>query len=237
MSALLSNSSSNLAILLVETIYLVCETFISIAPYRYRDLIEHDCKENAIFHNNCLFFGHLIECLALAHKPKLDLLFELVPCIRNIGSQIFLNQMKYQEKQLSSFINNNTFNRSIGEIVNEIPSTDLRITSQSHFEFRECLNNCLKYLNFLKNSFMDILPKKLECKIFATIITVLLNQLIGTILKLDDISSLGSSHLFNEIDYFAKEMKIFLVDSEEVIFRWMKLNEINFLFKVIFIII
>lgn len=232
MSALLSNSSKNLSLLLSETIYLTCELFIAIAPYRYRELIEQDAKENAIFHNNCLMFGHLMECMALTHKPYLDSLFELLPSIRNVGSQIFLNQMRYQERTLYRYINNETFIQSLQEIVNETPRTDLRISSQSHFEFRECLNNCLKHLNCLQNSFSTVLSMKIYNKIMSTLLQTLMNQFIEKILSMNDISSLGSSHLYNEIDYFCKELKLFLIDSEDVIFKWMKLNEINFLLKV-----
>ncbi|OTF78437.1 Centromere/kinetochore zw10-like protein [Euroglyphus maynei] len=231
MSALMMNSSKNLSLLLMETIYLVCELFITIAPYTYRELIEHDAKENAIFHNNCLMFGHLMECMALTHKPYLDSLFELVPSIRNIGSQIFLNQMRYQERKLYRYITNETFIQSLQEIVNETPRTDLRISSQSHFEFRESLNNCLKHLNYLRCSFYQILSMKIYDKIMATLLQTLLNEFIQSLLSINDISSLGSSHLYNEIDYFCKELKLFLIDSEDVIFKWMKLNEINFLLK------
>ncbi|UXI20158.1 octopamine receptor oamb [Sarcoptes scabiei] len=231
MSALLENSSTNLGPLLIETIHLVCELFITIAPYRSRALIEIDCKQNAIFHNNCLLFGHLIECLVLKHKPKLDSLYELVPTVRNIASQIFLNQMKFQEQTFANFIRNDTFQRALEQIANEIPQTELRISSQSHYEFRQGLNDCLKHLNHLHNSFNDVLSKKIHQKAMSTILKIILNQFIETILSLNDITSLGSSHLFNEIDYFSKECKLFLIDSEDVIFKWMQLNEINQLFK------
>nr|XP_027201999.1 uncharacterized protein LOC113795956 [Dermatophagoides pteronyssinus] len=135
MSALLRNCSKNLSLLLTETIYLVCELFIAISPYRYRTLIENDARENAIFHNNCIMFGHLMECFALTNRPNLDTLFELVPNIRNIGTKILMNQMRYHERIIYRHITNETFQQSLMEIVNETPRTDLRISSQSHFEF------------------------------------------------------------------------------------------------------
>lgn len=231
MSDLLKTSSSNFRLLLTETVFNVSELFTSSSLFIHKKRIESDAYQNAIFHNNCLLFSYLIECMVHTHKPSLDLLLELVPNVKNLASQVFLNQMKYQEKYLLSFIKNDTFTNSLQEIANEIPSTDLKISSQSHFEFRQCINNCLKHLNFLDSAFYNTLPDKIFDRVFSTLITIFLTEFISFLLTLEDISSLASSHLSHEIDYFSNELKTFNTKSS-VVKAQIKLDKINFIFQV-----
>lgn len=232
MSALLSSSSSNLKLLLIETFVNVCELFVDISPFLFKMNIERNPRHIALFHNNCLFFGYLVECTVHTHRPRLDSLSEYAPSVRNLASQIFLNQMQYQEKLLLLSIKNDIFANSLHTIVDEIPSTDLKVSSKSHFEFRQCINNSLKHLNMLRMAFFDILPEKICEKAFNTLTSSFLCDFLSSIISLNDISSLGASHLSHELDYFSKELKLFLSNSENLVSKWMKLNEINFILKV-----
>lgn len=234
MSTLFTSSSSNLKFLLVETFENVCELFVDISPFLFKVNIEQSARQNALFHNNFVFFGFLVECLLLTHPTLHNSLSEFIPTVRNMASQIFLYQMGHQEKLLLSFIQNEIFTNSLNLIINEIPSTDLKISSKSHFEFRQCINNCLKHLNMLHSSLVDILPQKLSEKTFTTLITSFLNHFLVSIIALDDIRSLGASHLSHELDYFSKELKQFLSNSENLVSKWMKMNEVNFILKVRF---
>ena len=141
--------------------------------------------------------------------------------------------MQYQEKVLLSYIQNDTFTDSLSKIAEEIPSTELKVSSQSHYEFRQCINNCLQHLSMLHGAFVDILPEKICDKAFNTLIASFLNEFLAPIIELNDVSSLGASHLTHELDYFSKELKQFLASSEtNLLSKWMKMNEINFILKV-----
>ena len=144
--------------------------------------------------------------------------------------------MQYQEKLLLSLINNAVFTSSLNSIASEIPSTELKVSSQSHFEFRQCINNCLKHLNMLHTAFVDVMPEKICGKAFTTLIASFLHEFLAPIVALNDISSLGASHLTHELDYFSKELKPFLANSESLVSKWMKMNEINFILKVCFVL-
>ena len=232
MSQLLETSSSNLKLLIVETFGNVCELFVDISPFVFKLNIELNPRQNAIFHNNCLLFGYIVESVIQVHKPRLDLLKDYISVVRSMASQVFMNQMQHQEKLLVSFIANDIFRGCLHTIADEIPSTDLKISSQSHFELRQCINQCLSHLNTLHSAFVDILPEKICGRTFNTLITSFLTEFIQRILELNDISSLGASHLSHELDYFSKELKLFLAHSDSLVSKWMKMNEINFILKV-----
>ncbi|KAJ6222407.1 hypothetical protein RDWZM_000952 [Blomia tropicalis] len=231
MSQLLETSSSNLKLLIVETFGNVCELFVDISPFVFKLNIELNPRQNAIFHNNCLLFGYIVESVIQVHKPRLDLLKDYISVVRSMASQVFMNQMQHQEKLLVSFIANDIFRGCLHTIADEIPSTDLKISSQSHFELRQCINQCLSHLNTLHSAFVDILPEKICGRTFNTLITSFLTEFIQRILELNDISSLGASHLSHELDYFSKELKLFLAHSDSLVSKWMKMNEINFILK------
>lgn len=166
------------------------------------------------------------------YKPQLDQLTELVPIVRNMATQAFLSQMKYQERVQLSFIKCDSFASALQDICCETPSTDLKDSSAAHYAFREGFNNFLHHLNKLDSDFRNVLPMKIFHRSFSTLITIFLTELIAELLAVDDISSLGSSHLSREIDYFTEELQPFIVDSDVLLHKLKKLDKINFIFKV-----
>ena len=232
MSVLFTDASPNLKILLVETFVNVCEIFVDISPFLFKVNILRNPRQNALFHNNCIFFGYLVECVVATHRPRLEALCQFILAVRNLASQVFLSQMQDQEALLLSFIKNEIFTKSLSAIADEIPSTELTLSSHSHFEFRQNCNCVLKHLSMLHTAFVGILPEKICDKAFTTLITSFLNLFLASIISLNDISSLGASHLSHELDYFSKELKQFLSNSENLVSKWMKMNEINFILKV-----
>jgi len=152
--------------------------------------------------------------------------------VRSLANNIFINQMHFQEKLLLSTVKNSAFVTSLHTISDEIPSTDLKVSSQSHHEFRQCINNCLQHLNMLDTSFNGILPEKICGKTLNTLIGSVLTEFLSSIISLSDISSLGAAHLSHELDYFSKELKLFLSNSENLVSKWVKMNELNFILKV-----
>lgn len=228
----LAVSSTNTKLMLAETFQDLCELFMNITPNLFRTDIETNSHGNAIFYCNTLLCAYLIECLVARHKPLLDSLSPSVPELQHLGSQTFVNQLKFQENFILFFLRNETFRVSLQTIAEEIPSTDLKVSAKSHYNFRQCLNNSLKNLFALHKAFDGVLPQKIYVKTFTTLINSLLTEFTSAILALEDISSLAASHLSHELDYLSKELKMYVEHSQQITAKWLKLNEINFVLKV-----
>lgn len=228
----LTASSTNTKLMLAETFQDMCEVFMNITPNLFRAQIETNSHANAVFYCNTLLCAYLVECLVARHRPLLDSLTASVPELQHLGSQTFINQLKFQENFILFFLRNETFRVSLQTIAEEIPSTDLKVTSKSHYNFRQCLNNSLKNLFALHRAFEGVLPQKIYVKTFTTLINSLLGEFTGAILALDDISSLAASHLSHELDYLSKELKMYVEHSQQITAKWLKLNEINYVLKV-----
>ena len=217
---------------LIETIVNLCELYIDISPIYHRKMITEFPQQNAIYHNNCMFFANFIEMMAQKHK-RLVVLKQFVPIVKELGSQLFLRQMQSQEKLLLDLVQNQQFNHCINELATEDSKSSYG--DQLAKELRHVLRQCLVHLNFLRNALIEVLPQKVYHKAIGTIINSLFSELINKIIVQNDISSSGASRFTTEIDFILKETKDFLKDENPMRFvqKWSKLCELNFILNVI----
>lgn len=230
MSVQLESSSGNLQILLIDAFFNVVQLFVDTSPIILKLDVECDCTRNALFHNDCMYLIHLIECLVAKHQPSLELIGELVPICRQLGLQALISQLKYHESVLLSFIRSNAYKTSLQFIAEEIPSTETKLSSKKRAHYRQCLDNCIQYYTSLFTILHDVLPLKAHERSMGTLVNSLLNELIESIISLEDISSLASSFLSQQLDHVSKELLNFI--QQDKTSKWFKLREVNFVLKV-----
>lgn len=216
---------------LIETMANICELYIDISPIYHRKMITEFPQQNAIFHNNCMFFGNLIETFGQKRK-SLAVVRQYSSIVKELGSLLFLRQMQSQEKLLLDLVQNQQFSHCINELSTEDSKSSYG--DQLAKELRHVLRQCLVHLNFLKNALSDVLPLKIYEKAIATIINSLFTDLINKIIIQNDISSSGASRLSAEIDFLLNEVKAFFRDDNPMRFvqKWSKLSNLNFILNV-----
>ncbi|XP_054166971.1 centromere/kinetochore protein zw10 homolog [Oppia nitens] len=213
---------------LLQTIADIVELFIDMSPIYHKKLITEFPQQNAIFHNNCLYLANFIETLP-SNSSALPLLDPYRPILRQLGSQVFLKQMKSQEKIILDLVQSQQFAHCVNDLATE--DTKSALGDQLAKEFRRILNQCLVHLNFLKNALIDVLPEKVYHKAIGTLVNSLFNELIHKITIQNDISSSGASRLSTEIEFLLKEIQLFL-DTENpmrLVSKWSKLTEMKFI--------
>jgi hypothetical protein len=230
----LSNQcSTDCALALNETICNICELFIDISPVYHKKMITEFPQQNAIFHNNCMYFSFIIKGFASKYR-SLNVLNEFVPILQQLGSEIFLKHMRSQEKVILGFLQSPHFCQCLNDIANE--DSNSKSNDECVKQFRHVLKQCLVHLNFLKNAFTDVLPQKVYDKVMGTVVNTFLSEILHKILLLNDISSLGAVRLSQEIEFLLEEGTKFLGTKNPMAFvhKWSKFRELNFILKVSF---
>ncbi|CAG2102796.1 unnamed protein product [Medioppia subpectinata] len=156
-SELCSQCSTDCSHALIQTMADICELFIDISPVFHNKMITQFPQQNAIFHNNCMFFANFIESFALKHKSH-NVFNEFVALLRELGSHVFLQQMRSQEKTILELIQSQQFSHCINDMVNEDSNTTFG--DQLSKEFRHILKQCLVHFNFLRQTLVDVLPQR-----------------------------------------------------------------------------
>ena len=227
---LTNNCTNQCSEALLETISDICELYIDVSPVFHNKMINEFPQQNAIFHNNCIFFAHFIESFAESN-PKLNILSKFVPILRELGSQLFLKQMRIQEKLLLELIQTQDFTHCLNDLATEDKSG---YCEESAKKLRHYFQQCLVHLKFLKSTLIVVLPEKLYQKSIGTVVNTLFNELINKIQIQNDISTSGAVRLSEEIDFLFKEIKELLKPENPLRFvqKWSKLSELHFILNV-----
>ena len=227
---LTNNCTNECSEALLETIGDIYELYIDVSPVYHKKMINEIPQQNAIFHNNCIFLSHSIESFTKSNENLINL-SKFVTILKELGSQVFLKQMRIQEKLLLDLVQNQEFNHCLNELATE---NNPGYCEQSAKELRHVFKQCLIHLNFLKKALIDVLPEKVYHKAIGTVVNTLFIELINKIQIQNDISSSGALRLSDEINFLIKEINELLDTENPIRFvqKWSKLLELNFILNV-----
>ncbi|ESO94116.1 hypothetical protein LOTGIDRAFT_176728, partial [Lottia gigantea] len=104
-----SSSSPECAVQMFYAVRNIFELFCSVFPTYHRQSLNALPQFSALHHNNCMFISHHLMTLghqfSLKLPPTINSTFvDLIPKIRGIGTQSFMDQMNSQRDLLLEFL-------------------------------------------------------------------------------------------------------------------------------------
>lgn len=176
------DSSDACAIRLFYTCRNVFEMYAGLVPEHHKKFLETIPQQVALFHNNCMYLAHHL--LTLAHEyrdrfskivQKLNLTFaDQIMILRDVGSQYFLDHMKYQRNIIFDIIKDSGF-------------SGLSQTPQLDPNTERALRQCIRQLELLKTVWLDVLPINIYCKTVGCITNSMIDDLLTKVISAEDI--------------------------------------------------
>lgn len=176
------NSSDACAVRLFYTCRNIFEMYIGLVPEHHKKFLEIIPQQVVLFHNNCMYLAHHL--LTLAHEyrdkfpknlHKLNLTFsDQVTIFREVGSQYFLEHMKYQKNIIFDIIKDSGFS-GLGQ------------TSELHPSTERALRQCIRQLELLKTVWIEVLPINIYCKAVGCITNSMIDDLVTKVITVEDI--------------------------------------------------
>nr|XP_011698225.1 PREDICTED: centromere/kinetochore protein zw10 homolog [Wasmannia auropunctata]XP_011698226.1 PREDICTED: centromere/kinetochore protein zw10 homolog [Wasmannia auropunctata] len=176
------DSSDACAIRLFYTCRNVFEMYAGLVPEHHKKFLETIPQQVALFHNNCTYLAHHL--LTLAHEyrdrfskivQKLNLTFaDQIMILRDVGSQYFLDHMKYQRNIIFDIIKDSGF-------------SGLSQTPQLDPNTERALRQCIRQLELLKTVWLDVLPINIYCKAVGCITNSMIDDLLTKVISAEDI--------------------------------------------------
>jgi len=170
------------------------QLFMDIVPTYHNESLKLP-QLSALHYNNCMYLSH--QCITLGHQfrnslpeplnNKLTTFLDLVPLLRKCGTECFLNQMRCQQNELMQMMKDcGSFSSSTSE--------DVYDTMKRSF------NQIIHHLTRLSKVWHKVLPLSIFQASISQLHNTVLEQVISTTLKMEDISAeeAGQLHtLFN----------------------------------------
>ncbi|XP_024889791.1 centromere/kinetochore protein zw10 homolog [Temnothorax curvispinosus] len=176
------DSSDACAVRLFYTCRNVFEMYAGLVPEHHKKFLETIPQQVALFHNNCMYLAHHL--LTLAHEyrdrfskivQRLNLTFaDQVMILRDVGSQCFLDHMRYQRNIIFDIIKDSGFS-GLSQAPQLDPSTE------------RALRQCIRQLELLKTVWLDVLPINIYCKAVGCITNSMIDDLVTKVISAEDI--------------------------------------------------
>ncbi|XP_018058497.1 PREDICTED: centromere/kinetochore protein zw10 homolog [Atta colombica] len=176
------DSSDACAVRLFYTCRNVFEMYAGLVPEHHKKFLNTIPQQVALFHNNCMYLAHHL--LTLAHEyrdrlskivQRLNLTFaDQVTILRDVGSQSFLDHMRYQRNIIFDIIKDSGFS-GLSQTPQLDPSTE------------RALRQCIRQLELLKTVWLDVLPINIYCRAVGCITNSMMDDLIMKIISAEDI--------------------------------------------------
>jgi len=228
-----TSSTQQCATQLVFSAHNVLELFCSVVPTFHRDALRNLPQLAALHHNNCFYLAH--HMLTLGHQfrarlpPPFDsglaTFVDLVPKIRRLGTECFLQQLSQQKSQMQEYL-------SSANGFHNVSDENTFLTAE------KAVKQSLAQLQHLSNVWNDILPQTIFHKSIGTLLNTLVMDIITSILSLEDISSTDTHGLVSLISIVQDKAVDLFPQNEESeqgslmlvmrnVARWNRLSELR----------
>lgn len=214
---------------LLSTIPAIVDRYLTETPVYHSKLLHSIPQQTALFHNNCQYLAHWLfvnagraygdtEALpagdAAATATASDFVCWTQP-LRQCGTSQFGVQIAHQHGQLLQILRD--FN--IPKCATELDARNAKLVRQ-----------CLRQLDLLKNVWQTILPADVYNRTMAGTLNVLCTELIGHVLRLDDIPATVCSGLVEILDDVARRAPACFADELQVSVlcgSWTKMQQLR----------
>ncbi|KYN00573.1 PREDICTED: centromere/kinetochore protein zw10 homolog [Cyphomyrmex costatus] len=217
------DSSDACAVRLFYTCRNVFEMYAGLVPEHHKKFLETIPQQVALFHNNCMYLAHHL--LTLPHEyrnklskivQKLNLTFaDQVTILRDVGSQCFLDHMRYQRNIIFDIIKDSGFS-GLSQAPQLDPSTE------------RALRQCIRQLELLKTVWLDVLPINIYCKTVGCITNSMIDDLITKVISAEDIPIDVATELVTLFNMVVKRMPQIFPDQQiqHHVRKWKKFLEL-----------
>ncbi|XP_074102438.1 zeste-white 10 kinetochore protein [Cotesia typhae] len=219
-----SENSTAAAAKLYYTSRNVIEHYVWTVPEYHKKFLETIPQQVALFHNNCMYLAHNLMTLGHEYKAKLQKLknhnityVDLTLKLRNIGSQTFLNHVKYQRGIITDIIKDSGLSQLAQ---NQLPSSS---------GVERALRQCIRQLELLKTVWFNVLPINVYHKTLGCILNSMIEDLICKVTILEDISADAATELVNLFNMVVKRAPLIFSEENSVnryVKKWQKMLEL-----------
>ena len=174
---------------LVCTARNIFEMYQDVLPITHRDTLANFPQSSALAYNNCMYLAH--QCLTIGPSvlyngqklpPPLNTrtftFADLVPRLRRIGVEIFLQQMRRQRDQLRTMLRDSS--AGLGQL-----SGDHLLPPAAE----KCIRQVLYQLNHLRKVWTAVLPNNIYKRAIGTILNSVVEELVERVIILEDIAA------------------------------------------------
>ncbi|ESP01626.1 hypothetical protein LOTGIDRAFT_225294 [Lottia gigantea] len=224
-----SSSSPECAVQMFYAVRNIFELFCSVFPTYHRQSLNALPQFSALHHNNCMFISHHLMTLghqfSLKLPPTINSTFvDLIPKIRGIGTQSFMDQMNSQRDLLLEFLQ---AANGFADMSNE----------EKYTVGEKSIIQCLHQLSHLQNVWKDILPVNIYRKAIGMLINTVVVDIIESVTTLEDISSFDAKQLDTLMSTLSKKAEPFFaiegddgnpnIELQRNVTKWNKFKELN----------
>ncbi|CAG0887331.1 unnamed protein product [Darwinula stevensoni] len=169
----------------------VFDLYLAVTPVFHKDHLETLPQIAAICHNNCMYLAHCLLSLGLEyesrvpHEIKTDAVtfIDYVYVMQQMGSQVFLNQMKTQRQQLFDIL------RQHGGF------TQLTQDATIEPDVQKSMKQCLHLLSKLGNVWQEVLPCNVYHSSIGTLLNSVVEEVLSQVMSQEDIPASSSTHI------------------------------------------
>ena len=213
---------------LYHTVRSVFSLWCAVTPTYHSSLLSTLPQTAALAHNSAFFLAHKLVTLGFQYKDKLPAVsagpggiptfVDLVPSLREVGGEILLASMRSQRDQLKEILNNAGF---------PALATDRRLSSGAE----QAVKLVTHGLTHLHKVWAGVLPTKVYLMCIGTLLNTVMEELIGIVTSLEDISADAGEQLVTMLKQL-QDRSPALFDSEDpkrFVKKWSKFKELIFI--------
>ncbi|XP_076314532.1 zeste-white 10 kinetochore protein [Tachypleus tridentatus] len=225
-------SSPSCAVRLFCTARNICELYCDVVPVYHKESITTLPQQTAIHHNNCMFLAHNLLTLGHQYHSQLATFLEnpcitfvdIVPQLRQLGTDAFLAQMRRQKQQLLNFLQDTSVFQNIADDISHLPAA------------RRAVTQCIHHLQLLQRVWKDVLPEGVFYRVMGTLLNSVLEEIIVHITALEDISEEAGIHFVSLFGIITDQaLDLFKIADEDVsllqvhknVPKWRKFEELR----------
>ncbi|KAK2709627.1 hypothetical protein QYM36_013333 [Artemia franciscana] len=151
----------------------IIDLYMSVLPTAHRNALENIPRHSALAYNNCMYLGHVLLTLEVLTVNSSKLFFVLdAQNLRQLGANLFLEQMKLQRTYLTNIIKEADFESQTVTV----PTVE------------DSFQRCLLRLKFLQDAWQKVLPTTVYYKAIGILTNAMLEDIIGRTMAIEDIS-------------------------------------------------
>ncbi|XP_050455461.1 centromere/kinetochore protein zw10 homolog isoform X2 [Cataglyphis hispanica] len=195
------NSSEPCASRLFYTCRNIFEMYVGLVPEHHKKFLETIPQQVDKFSKNL---------------QKMNLTFsDQVTIFREVGSQYFLEHMKYQKNIIFDIIKDSGFS-GLGQ------------TSELHPSTERALRQCIRQLELLKTVWLEVLPVNIYCKAVGCITNSMIDDLISKVITVEDIPANVATELVTLFNMVIKRTPPIFPDQQiqQYVHKWRKFLEL-----------
>ncbi|CAH1790755.1 unnamed protein product [Owenia fusiformis] len=185
-----SVSSPECAVQLFYSIRNMFELYCCVVPTYHKDSLVKLPQIAALHHNNCLYIAHHLMTLGFQFKLRLpkplnsgaSTFVDMVPKLRRLGAECFMEQMSAQRTVLLEYIQGA---KGFDGVADE----------QNFMAAERAIKQCLHQLQHVSKVWNEVLPVNIYSKSMGTLLNTVISEIIGSVTQLEDISAEDATQL------------------------------------------